>query len=153
MESIKTHLITCFVLVLIPYVTSLSFVSNFVGTRNRTTEANIQLDGAYISEAGIQLTPDLLGSNPGQVAGRVTYYKPFRLYDRRSNGEASFSTNFTFVIDSNGSANYSYGLTFFLADSNTPLTADGNMGLPMASSGSPVRFRFVAVEFDTFWDQ
>ncbi|XP_076951344.1 lectin beta-1 and beta-2 chains-like [Bidens hawaiensis] len=111
------------------------------------------MDDVYRTDDGIHLTPNLINSNQGQVTGRVTYYKPFRLYDRKSDDHASFSTNFTFVIDSDGATNYSFGLTFFLANSNTQLSPDGNMGLPVIDSGSISRHRFVAVEFDTFWDE
>ncbi|KAI7731731.1 hypothetical protein M8C21_021622 [Ambrosia artemisiifolia] len=49
-------------------------------------------------------------------------------------------------------AEYSYGLTFFLAQNNSVLIPNGSMGLPIMPSGSPNRPRFVAVEFDTYWD-
>ncbi|KAI3804986.1 hypothetical protein L1987_26933 [Smallanthus sonchifolius] len=107
MKFITTHLITCFILVSIPHVTSLNFSYTFTGSQNPNREIVIEHDGAY-SDEGIQLTPDRI--------------------------------------------EYGYGLTFFLAQNNSLLEARGNMGLPITSSQSAVRYRFVAVEFDTFWD-
>ncbi|KAK1431226.1 hypothetical protein QVD17_14528 [Tagetes erecta] len=85
-------------------------------------------------------------------SGRIIYSKKLNLYDNKSNELANFSTNFTFVIDSNGSRPYGHGLTFFLAENNSLFNPGGAMGLPTAASSSNSRFRFVAVEFDTFWD-
>jgi hypothetical protein len=71
-----------------------------------------------------------------------------------------FTTNFTFVIDSQGKSNYGDGLSFFLAPNGSitpPNVGEGGpMGLtnnyePLNSTDNP----FVAVEFDIFsneWD-
>ncbi|KAM0028770.1 putative protein kinase RLK-Pelle-L-LEC family [Helianthus debilis subsp. tardiflorus] len=142
---------TFFVLVSIPYITSLSFNFTFTGPRSRNPEIVIEPNGTYISKDGIHLTEDRIDANQSQKTGRVTYIRELLLWDHKSN-VSSFSTNFTFVIDSNRSAEYGYGLTFFLAQNNSELIPRGSMGLPMTPSGSTNRPRFVAVEFDTFWD-
>ncbi|MFS7920638.1 putative protein kinase RLK-Pelle-L-LEC family [Helianthus anomalus] len=144
-------IITFFVLVSIPYITSLSFNFTFTGPRSRNPEIVIERNGSYISKDGIHLTEDRIDVNQSQKTGRVTYIRELLLWDNKAN-VSSFSTRFTFVIDSNRSAEYGYGLTFFLAQNNSELIPRGSMGLPMTPSGSTNRPRFVAVEFDTFWD-
>ncbi|KAI7754627.1 hypothetical protein M8C21_016948 [Ambrosia artemisiifolia] len=92
------------------------------------------------------------GSDQGVNAGRAIYISPLHIWDNRSRGLASFSTNFTFVIDSNGSSSYGDGLTFFLADNNSVISEGGAMGLPFISMPNNASNRFVAVEFDTYWN-
>ncbi|KAI3755520.1 hypothetical protein L1987_55322 [Smallanthus sonchifolius] len=152
MKFTTTHLIICFILISIPHVTSLNFSYTFTGSQNPNPKIVIERDAAY-SDDGIQLTPDRIGGDQSEKVGRVIYFKPLPLWNSTSNGLASFSTNFTFVIDSNGSTEYGYGLTFFLAENNSLFIAGGSMGLPITPSNSVVRYRFVAVEFDTFWDR
>nr|GFA24225.1 L-type lectin-domain containing receptor kinase IX.1-like [Tanacetum cinerariifolium]GFA24233.1 L-type lectin-domain containing receptor kinase IX.1-like [Tanacetum cinerariifolium] len=55
-------------------------------------------------------------------------------------------------MNSNGLRLYGDGLTFFLAQNNTVFTPGGAMGLPTNYSNVISPYRFVAVEFDTFWN-
>ncbi|KAI3707935.1 hypothetical protein L2E82_36874 [Cichorium intybus] len=152
----RSHLFTYFLLVLIPYATSISFDLINIGPENQNREIVTEGDGAYISDSGIQVTPDGIGSNRSLKAGRATYIRPFHLWDNRSNELASFSTNFTFVIDSDGATAYADGLTFFLAQNNSVISPGGSMGLPVNGTTINSTNPFVAVEFDTFqnrdWD-
>nr|XP_043629603.1 L-type lectin-domain containing receptor kinase IX.1-like [Erigeron canadensis] len=156
MAFFNIHFISCllFVLILIiPYVTSLTFNFTNIRPQNENQEIHIEGDGGYVSENGIQVTPDVITSDQSQKAGRATYYKPLHLWDSRSDELASFSTSFTFVIDSNKNKSYGDGLTFFLARNNSVISADnGAMGLPIIESTTAERIGFVAVEFDTSWD-
>ncbi|KAJ0800994.1 putative protein kinase RLK-Pelle-L-LEC family [Helianthus annuus] len=158
-----THLITSFLLVFIPFVASITL--NF--TNINTPNSDIVLEGngsSYISNEGIQVTTNEIGSDRSQKAGRAKYIKQLHLWDSQSGELASFSTNFTFVIDSNRETNYGDGLTFFLAQDNSVITAGGAMGLPVNVTTNTTTnvtttmaiSQFVAVEFDTYpnydWD-
>ena len=81
------------------------------------------------------------------------------LWDKASRKLKDFTTNFTFVIDSQNNANYGDGLAFFLVPNGSTLPVyneGGFMGLArgdqaLNSTDNP----FVAVEFDIFsnpWD-
>ncbi|KAK9077171.1 hypothetical protein SSX86_005507 [Deinandra increscens subsp. villosa] len=149
-------ILTCFFLALIPtYGASISF--SFTNITPKDSH-NIILSGDadYNPEEGIRVTHERNREVYGSLwlAGRATYIKPLHLWDKDSN-LASFSTSFTFVIDSNRSSFYGDGLTFFLAQNNSVINAGGYMGLPFDSTIKTTRHRFVAVEFDTFgneWD-
>ncbi|KAJ0608088.1 putative protein kinase RLK-Pelle-L-LEC family [Helianthus annuus] len=105
-----------------------------------------------ISNGGIQVTPDGINSNWSRQVGRTTFIRPLHLWDNRSGELASFSTNFMFVIDSDGDSSYGDGLTFFLAQNNSVMTAGRAMGLPVNYTTNEPMSPFVAVEFDTFWN-
>ncbi|KAL8264597.1 hypothetical protein R6Q59_022727 [Mikania micrantha] len=138
-------LITYLVLVSIPFVTSLNFTLTFTDSDYQNRNIVMEGDAGAISpHVGIELTLN--------EAGRVKYSSPLHLWDSRSNELANFSTNFTFLIDSNMTTEFGYGLTFFLAQDNSTIGPQGAMGLPTTNSGSADRTRFVAVEFDTHWD-
>nr|XP_043630101.1 L-type lectin-domain containing receptor kinase IX.1-like [Erigeron canadensis] len=79
---------------------------------------------ANISADGIQLTPER--KRPDRACSH--------LWDKFSSELASFSTNFSFVIDSYTQRNYSDGLTFFLAENNGVSLYAGAMGLPYDSA-------------------
>ncbi|XP_076937036.1 L-type lectin-domain containing receptor kinase IX.1-like [Bidens hawaiensis] len=145
-----THLITSFLLVFFPSIASLTF--NFTYFNNQNRDIILEGDGSYISYEGIQVTPNELGSDRSQKAGRATYSTPLHLWDNRSGELASFSTNFTFVIDSMRSTSYGDGLAFFLAQNNSNITRGGAMGLPIHPITIEPTSKFVAVEFDTFWN-
>ncbi|KAL7585110.1 hypothetical protein Lser_V15G45966 [Lactuca serriola] len=151
----RSHVITYFLLVLIPYAASITFNLPDIGPENQNLDLRTEGDGAYISDTGIQVTPDGIGSDRSEKAGRAIYLTPFHLWDNKSNELASFSTNFTFVIDSNRATAYGDGLTFFLAQNNSVICRGGGMGLPINGTTVVVTNPFVAVEFDTFsnvWD-
>ncbi|GJS84324.1 L-type lectin-domain containing receptor kinase IX.1 [Tanacetum coccineum] len=144
------HHITYILLILIPYAASITFNMTNIGPQN--PDIVLTGSGANLSDGGIMLTSVTNNTNLTENTGRATYIRALHLYDRRSRGLASFSTSFTFVLDSNQSTSYGDGLTFFLAQNNSVLTAGGAMGLPLNDTPEPAASRFVAVEFDTFWN-
>ncbi|XP_028093741.1 L-type lectin-domain containing receptor kinase IX.1-like [Camellia sinensis] len=113
---------------------------------------------AYITSEGIQVTPNDLGTDRSQRAGRATYKDPLHLWDKASGNLTDFNTYFSFVIDSQRSDNYGDGLAFFLVpNGSTPdITKGGAMGLPINPQTIKWTTPFVAVEFDTYpnkgWD-
>ncbi|CAL5438406.1 unnamed protein product [Camellia sinensis] len=113
---------------------------------------------AYITSEGIQVTPNDLGTDRSQRAGRATYKDPLHLWDKASGNLTDFNTYFSFVIDSQPSDNYGDGLAFFLVpNGSTPdITKGGAMGLPINPQTIKWTTPFVAVEFDTYpnkgWD-
>jgi hypothetical protein len=114
---------------------------------------------AFVKDSVIQITGDQAIS---KAVGRATYFSPMHLWDKASRNLTDFTTNFTFVIDSQGNTPYGDGLAFFLAPNGSILippnvSEGGAMGLtndhePLNSTNNP----FVAVEFDIFsnrgWD-
>ncbi|XP_071729907.1 L-type lectin-domain containing receptor kinase IX.1-like [Rutidosis leptorrhynchoides] len=147
------HLIIILLFVSIPFATSLSFNLPNIGPQNQNREILTQGDGAYISDGGIQVTPDGISTDRRLKSGRAIYTSPLHLWDNKSGELASFSTNFTFVIDSNGATSYGDGLTFFLAENNSFISTGRTIGLPVNVTTAATVNRFVAVEFDTFWNQ
>ncbi|KAI3804989.1 hypothetical protein L1987_26941 [Smallanthus sonchifolius] len=148
----RTHFIFSFLVVLIPIAASFFFNFATIGPQNQNRDIVTEGDGAYISDGGIQVTPDGIGSNRSRKAGRATFIRPLHLWDNRSGELASFTTNFTFVIDSDGVRTYGDGLTFFLAQNNSVITPGRAMGLPVNLTTIEPMSRFVAVEFDTYWN-
>ncbi|GJR23768.1 ribonuclease H-like domain-containing protein [Tanacetum coccineum] len=154
MEFIRNHLISSIILVMISSAASLTFNLPNIGTKNQNREIFTQGVWASISNSGIQVTPDEIGSDRILKCGKAIYFEPFHLWDERSGELASFSTNFTFVIDSRGNRSYADGLTFFLAQNTSDMFSGGSMGLPFSTSaGVNNTNQFVAVEFDTYWNQ
>ncbi|KAK9073973.1 hypothetical protein SSX86_006567 [Deinandra increscens subsp. villosa] len=150
MVFIHFHLINSLLLLPIPFAASITF--NFPNFTPQNQNRDIVVNGANISDGGIQLTSNTTGSDPTPNAGRAIYVQPLHLWNSTTQGLASFSTNFTFVIDSYGSGTYGEGLTFFLAQNNSVISDGGAMGLPFNSTPNNASNPFVAVEFDTFWD-
>ncbi|XP_050260655.1 L-type lectin-domain containing receptor kinase IX.1-like isoform X5 [Quercus robur] len=144
-------LISIFLLLINPCATQIFFnYTDFSQTiKNKTI---IPTGNATISGSGIQLTPDEVDN-----WGRATYSKQMHLWDEKSGKVASFTSNFSFIIDSQGKDRYSDGITFFLSTPNfpAPRPTDG-AGLGLVSRdqmGQPIFLaanKFVAVEFDTF---
>ncbi|KAJ0801005.1 putative protein kinase RLK-Pelle-L-LEC family [Helianthus annuus] len=150
-------LLTFFLLSLIPYAASVTF--NFTKLSPKDSHDIIfSGDAAYSSNEGLQVTHKRKGDQYGSVwlAGRATYIKPLHLWDADSTDLVSFSTSFTFVIDSYPNNYYADGLTFFLAHNNSVINSGGILGLPFDSTIQTSKHRFVAVEFDTYgendWD-
>jgi hypothetical protein len=79
------------------------------------------------------------------------------LWDKASGNLTDFTTNFSFVIDSQNNTNYGDGLAFFLAPNGSMIPEDSGGGaLGLASCGQELNSRdnpFVAVEFDIFFNQ
>ncbi|KAJ0935203.1 putative protein kinase RLK-Pelle-L-LEC family [Helianthus annuus] len=142
-------ILTCFFLGLIPYAASVSF--NFTNiTLKNSQDITISGNGAAISDDGIQVASTLT-----DLLGRATYIEPLHLWDNDSTELASFSTSFTFVINSYHTNNYADGLTFFLAQINADFYYRGSIGLPLDFRTNTSKYQFVAVEFDTYrnaWD-
>ncbi|KAA8536367.1 hypothetical protein F0562_028845 [Nyssa sinensis] len=111
---------------------------------------------ASASDKDIQLT-----SNRAASIGRATYIQAFQLWDNTSGKFADFTTNFSFIIDSQKNLPYADGIAFFLAPHGfaLPDTPAPGGGLGLVSGGQILDSKsnpFVAVEFDTFqndWDQ
>ncbi|KAM7474814.1 hypothetical protein LguiB_022057 [Lonicera macranthoides] len=139
-----------FFLTLIPHSTSLDF--NFSDIYYNQGDITFGNNESYISSQGLQVTPNELGIDRTQRAGRATYKSPLHLWDNSSGELANFSTNFTFVIDSSGSTQYADGFAFSLAHNNSVITAGGAFGLPLDPVTVIATDPFVAVEFDTFWN-
>ncbi|XP_059446402.1 L-type lectin-domain containing receptor kinase IX.1-like [Corylus avellana] len=131
-----------------PFTSALNFrFPNFTSGDTR-----IKYERAFPKDQVIQLTGNKAITN---VVGRATYSSPMHLWDKASRNLTDFSTNFTFVIDSQEKSNYGDGLAFFLAPNGSIIPPDvdegGAMVLtndhePLNSTDNP----FVAVEFDIF---
>ncbi|XP_059647956.1 L-type lectin-domain containing receptor kinase IX.1-like [Cornus florida] len=148
-------MIITFFLMIFPHATPLEF--NIPKITGRDQNVNIKAyPDAYITEQGLQVTPDERGQPQTQKVGRSTYVKPLHLWDKASQNMADFTTHFSFVINSEGdSVNHGDGLAFFLvpniSNSDILVTPGSGLGLPvdnitMNSTTTP----FVAVEFDTY---
>ncbi|GJX89791.1 L-type lectin-domain containing receptor kinase IX.1-like protein [Tanacetum coccineum] len=123
------HHVAYILLVLIPYPASITFNMRNIGLQN----PDIVIIGsrANLSNDAITLTPGTNNTNLTENTRRATYIRSLHLYDSRSCGLASFSTSFTFVLDSNQSTSYGDGPTFFLAQDNSLLTAVIGRDTPM----------------------
>jgi hypothetical protein len=115
----------------------------------------LRYDRAIIYNQAIQLTRN----SDRYAVARATYIRPMHLWDKASGNLTDFTTNFSFVIDSQNGTSYGDGLTFFLAPNGSTIPNDtygGALGLTrdgelFNSTGNP----FVAVEFDIYpntWD-
>ncbi|KAI3804990.1 hypothetical protein L1987_26942 [Smallanthus sonchifolius] len=82
----RTHFIVSFLVVLIPIAASFSFNFATIGPQNQNRDIVTEGDGAYISDGGIQVTPDGIGSNRSRKAGRATFIRPLHLWDNRAMG-------------------------------------------------------------------
>ncbi|XP_059297048.1 L-type lectin-domain containing receptor kinase IX.1-like [Lycium ferocissimum] len=141
-----------FLLMIIPFVTSLSF--NFSSFNPNDQNVTYQGD-AYPANGAIQLTTNKLNRAINASIGRATYSKPLHLWDKASGNVTDFSTHFSFSINSQGRTRYGDGLAFFLAPAGSTIpdntTRGGSLGLTsntqrLNTSGN----HFVAVEFDTY---
>ncbi|KAE9452258.1 hypothetical protein C3L33_15843, partial [Rhododendron williamsianum] len=144
--------------ILFPQTTSLTFNRfNLTNFNDPDQKVNITTFGdAYISTQGLQLT-----SLEGQV-GQATYIDRLHLWDSSisTRNLTDFSTHFVFVVDWEEHPNFADGFTFFLAGNesagNESLSdGGGGMGLPVkpGTNWREPSTPFVAVEFDTFWNQ
>ncbi|RWR74087.1 L-type lectin-domain-containing protein [Cinnamomum micranthum f. kanehirae] len=94
--------------------------------------------------------------------GRATHIEHVRVWDPSTRHLTDFTTNFSFVIDTQGKSegNYGHGIVFFLApvDSEIPPNSYGGcLGLLNTTSLlSPSKNNILGVEFDSFsnpeWD-
>ncbi|KAM3734106.1 hypothetical protein ACB098_11G189600 [Castanea mollissima] len=140
-------LISIFLLLINPCATQIFF--NYTDFNNKPIN---RTGNASISGSVIQLTPDEVDN-----WGRAIYSEQMHLWDEKSKKVANFTSNFSFIIDSQGKDKYSDGITFFLSTPNysIPSPKDGSgLGLlsrvQMRESTFLAKNKFVAVEFDTF---
>ncbi|XP_059647959.1 L-type lectin-domain containing receptor kinase IX.1-like [Cornus florida] len=150
---LSQSMITFFFFLLFPFASPLSFNFTNIGPNN-TRDINTTQD-AYISDQGIQITPDPddYQHNAASLTwkvGQATYVKPLHLWDRAARQLADFNVHFSFlIVQSYNFDNLAEGLAFFLAPngSNIPdLAKGGRLGL----TNSDEKNIFVAVEFDTY---
>ncbi|KAM2189015.1 hypothetical protein ACFX1R_032486 [Malus domestica] len=139
---------------LFPCATPLSF--NFSSFPNGLTDLLIEGD-AFVDGTFLRLTKSAADIRQDQSVGRATYSQPFLLRENAKGKLADFTTNFTFVINSDGKTLYADGLAFFLAPNgsslNTTVGVGGSLGLPTINppnKESTNLYPFVAVEFDIF---
>uniref|UniRef100_A0A5B7B5G5 Putative L-type lectin-domain containing receptor kinase IX.1-like n=1 Tax=Davidia involucrata TaxID=16924 RepID=A0A5B7B5G5_DAVIN len=138
-------IVTLYFSFIIPLATPLNFnLPNITPDDHIKTYAD-----ASISSEGLELTPA-----QQQKAGRATFVQPLHLWDKASGKLADFTTNFSFVIDSEGRTSYADGLAFFLVPNRSDIlvTAGGAFGLPIDPVTIQPTSQFVAVEFDTYHD-
>ncbi|KAD4179179.1 hypothetical protein E3N88_27770 [Mikania micrantha] len=145
-------ILACFLLTLIPYASSISF--NFTTISPNIRDQFILEGGAYISDDGIQVTPNR--TVPVRDIGRVTYAQQFHLWNKNSGELASFSTNFSFVKSFDPDERYRNddGFIFFLAQNSSMV--HGAMGLQPDPTSDDSTDKYVWVEFDTYcnsWDR
>ena len=109
---------------------------------------------ATISDSLIRLT-----SYAVYKWGRATYSEAMHHWEMSTGKVANFTTNFSFIISSEGNDSYSGGLTFFLASTDfPPPSPTGGFGLGLGlvtdvqlkDSSFLAANKFVSVEFDTF---
>ncbi|KAI4389181.1 hypothetical protein MLD38_001435 [Melastoma candidum] len=113
-----------------------------------------------LMSTGLELNVRPSGPLTGLI-GRATYSTPVRLWDNFTGNSASFTTSFTFSIQSNNTQSAD-GFAFFLAPNgsyNPPNNSSGGaIGLVDAlllNGTLPPSAAFVAIEVDTFanpWD-
>ncbi|XP_062177392.1 agglutinin-2-like [Alnus glutinosa] len=138
-----------------PFTSVLSF--NFPSFNSCNADSPLRCEGtlAQVYDPAIQLTNNF----QGQV-GRATYFSPIHLWDKASRNLTDFTTNFSFVIDSNKSTNYGDGHAFFLAPTGSTIPDDSTSGTMALTKHSEAKVNstnntFVAVEFDIYsntWD-
>uniref|UniRef100_A0A7N2MYG2 Protein kinase domain-containing protein n=1 Tax=Quercus lobata TaxID=97700 RepID=A0A7N2MYG2_QUELO len=137
-------MITNFFSILTPFTSAVSF--NF--TSFDSPDPNILYEQAFADEDQvIQLTGSKM---KGWIDGRATYSRPMHLWDKDSRNLTDFSTQFSFVIDSQYQPYYADGLTFFLAANGSKIfkaAFAGYLGL-FKPDLKPAENPFVAVEFD-----
>ncbi|KAM1805036.1 hypothetical protein ACFX12_030833 [Malus domestica] len=139
---------------LLPCATPLSFnFSSFPKVpHNLFLEGDASVDGTFL-----RLTNSAVDSYQNWSVGRATNSQPFLLRENATGKLADFTTDFTFVINSDGKTQYADGLAFFLAPNgsslNTAVGVGGSLGLPVTiplNNESTNLYPFVAVEFDIF---
>ena len=82
---------------------------------NNNNKPRIQIGNATISGSVIQLMPDEVDN-----WGRATYLEQMHHWDEKSEKVANFTSNFSFIINSQGKDRYSDGLMFFPSTPNSP---------------------------------
>ncbi|KAL3621014.1 hypothetical protein CASFOL_035926 [Castilleja foliolosa] len=153
MSTRNNPIIFFFISFLVPSSYSLSFNLSTIGPEHQGRFINVTGD-AYITNQGIQVTPNECGVAPTYQTGRATYTDPLHLWDRASGNLTDFTARFSFVIDSSGNNIFADGLTFFLGpvgSSIQPWSYGGSLGIGNSTvSLNSSAYSFVAIEFNTF---
>ncbi|TQD71012.1 hypothetical protein C1H46_043438 [Malus baccata] len=102
-----------------PSATPLTF--NFSSFQAGIPRANIYVEGDAYTDRFLRLTKGAADNNKTRSAGRATYSQPFLLRQYATGRLADFTTNFTFVIDSQNETNYGNGFAFFIAPNGSIL--------------------------------
>ncbi|KAK7255849.1 hypothetical protein RIF29_29272 [Crotalaria pallida] len=118
-----------------------------------------QGDAHVLSTGELQLTKvENSGLATPESFGRVLYTTPVKIWNSKNGKEASFTTSFSFVINSPDPGSPADGLAFFIASPDFPLgptQPGGFLGLFNDQSVNSSN-QIVAVEFDTYtgndWD-
>ncbi|KAL6347555.1 hypothetical protein AAG906_026080 [Vitis piasezkii] len=141
-----------FFLIFFPSANSLSFNFSSFGSNNHNISFEEAGDAVYSSDGCIQLTINQNDKQSNDSWGRVMYSERLYLWDQTSRNLTDFTSNFSFVINSQGSSQHADGLTFFL--NGTQLHTDtlgGTLGLANEKNETnKSAVTFIAVEFDTF---
>ncbi|KAE9622176.1 hypothetical protein Lal_00032953 [Lupinus albus] len=133
-------------------------INNFISNQ---TDLIFQGDASVSSTGALQLIK-LQNNVPTQNSvGRVLYSKPIHIWDSKNSKVSSFTTSFSFIVNSPNINQPGDGLAFFLApsDSQIPPNSIGNggfLGIFNDQTLNPSN-QIVAVEFDTYaegnvWD-
>ncbi|RVW75768.1 L-type lectin-domain containing receptor kinase IX.1 [Vitis vinifera] len=141
-----------FFLIFFPSATSLSFNFSSFGSNDHNISFDEAGDAVYSSDGCIQLTRNENDKQSNDSWGRAMYSERLYLWDQTSRNLTDFTTNFSFVINSQDHNQYADGLTFFL--NGTQLHTD-TLGetLGLANEKNETNksaVTFIAVEFDTF---
>ncbi|CAN6539625.1 unnamed protein product [Malus baccata var. baccata] len=155
-KQLQIFLLLLLLFLLNPSATPLTF--NFSSFPPLT--ANISLEGDAYTDGFLRLTKSAADDNKTRSAGRATYSQPFLLRQNATGKLADFTTNFTFVIDSQNETNYGNGFAFFIAPNASILNRKLakhtlSMGLPVHPLGVAVNtslYSYVAVEFDIHYN-
>ncbi|KAI3782473.1 hypothetical protein L2E82_12520 [Cichorium intybus] len=89
-----------FFLLFIPYATSVTFNLTSNSQENQFNDLDINKTGDSSFFKGIQVTPDEVDPQRINSTGRATYVKRLHLWENISGELATFTTDFSFVIDS-----------------------------------------------------
>ncbi|KAL6347579.1 hypothetical protein AAG906_026105 [Vitis piasezkii] len=82
--------------------------------------------------------------------GRAMYIEQLYLWHPTTRNLTDFTTNFSFVINSQNNYTYADGLTFFLNGTQLPSDGSGEgLGLAKDNVTNSTAISFIAVEFDT----
>ncbi|KAL2316642.1 hypothetical protein Fmac_030518 [Flemingia macrophylla] len=119
--------------------TSFDFPSFTIHNNNNNNNITLLGDSSLTNNGLLRLTT----AAPTYSTGAVVYNHPITLFDPQTSTLASFSTAFSFSINTLNPTSSGDGLAFFLAPHNLSLILSGPLGLPAA---------FVAVELDTHLD-
>ncbi|KAJ9705538.1 hypothetical protein PVL29_003540 [Vitis rotundifolia] len=133
--SFHLFMISISFFLIFPFATSLSF--NFTTFDVNSHEIFFTGHARYSSDGCIQLT-------------RSEKDQQLYLWDLNSRNLTDFTTNFSFVINSQNNDTYADGLTFFLNGTQLPSDGSGEgLGLVKDNVTNSIAISFIAVEFDT----